>query len=562
MMMKDVIMYRQKILIVDDAEINYEILAGMLEGNYETVYASDGDRAIKILEERRNEFGLVLLDLNMPVLDGYGVLKIMNERKWMETLPVIIISSESSMDFIGRAYDLGAADYFVRPFDARIILKRVRNMIELYERDYQDNVIDGYNRKGVIRQADILFKYCEDGTQYAIMFFNIRNFKVINELFDVEGGDDVLRHFYNRIMISELKPLIGARIEADHFVFVVRRENINLDRLTALCECTFRQHHIKQRIYCRCGVFYVEDKNMSVSGMIDRAKIAKEYITDEYVKPYAVFDKFMRAAYIDKAKIASELEDALINNEFKVYFQPVVNPMTGKLASAEALVRWQHPEKGFISPALFVPALEKSGYISKLDRYVYKQVRQFLGERYENRLPIVPVSTNLSWMDFYDEDMMNWIVNDMCEFTKPKELVRFEITETSYTAIEANRNKILEKLREYGATILMDDFGSGYSSFGLLQDYNFDILKIDMQFTRQVETNPKTRIILHSIIEMAHSLGIKVIAEGAETEAQVAFLKEDQCDYIQGYYYSKPVPMDEFVKMLRKDNIDESVIIK
>ncbi len=165
-------------------------------------------------------------------------------------------------------------------------------------------------------------------------------------------------------------------------------------------------------------------------------------------------------------------------------------------------------------------------------------------------------------MDFYDEDMMNWIVNDMCEFTKPKELVRFEITETSYTAIEANRNKILEKLREYGATILMDDFGSGYSSFGLLQDYNFDILKIDMQFTRQVETNPKTRIILHSIIEMAHSLGIKVIAEGAETEAQVAFLKEDQCDYIQGYYYSKPVPMDEFVKMLRKDNIDESVIIK
>ena len=332
--------------------------------------------------------------------------------------------------------------------------------------------------------------------------------------------------------------------------------------MTALCEYTFRQGHIKQRIYSRCGIFYVEEGDMAVSGMIDRAKLAKEYITDEYVKPYAVFDKSMRIAYVDKAKLASELEDALINNEFKVYFQPVVNPVTGKLASAEALVRWQHPDKGFISPALFVPALEKNGYISKLDMYVFKHVRQFLEERYEQGLPIVPVSTNLSWMDFYDEDMMNWIVNDMCEYTKPKWLVRFEITETSYTAIEANRNKILEKLREYGATILMDDFGSGYSSFGLLQDYNFDILKIDMQFTRQVETNPKTRIILHSIIEMAHSLGIKVIAEGAETDAQVDFLKENHCDYIQGYYYSKPVPMEEFVKMLTEDNIDKSVSIK
>ena len=157
---------------------------------------------------------------------------------------------------------------------------------------------------------------------------------------------------------------------------------------------------------------------------------------------------------------------------------------------------------------------------------------------------------NLSWMDFYDETIMNWLSEKCRDDSIPSILCRLEITETSYAAIEADRNATLEALRETGVKILLDDFGSGYSSFGLLQDYNFDIMKLDMSFVRKIENNAKTRSIIRCIIEMAHSMGVKLVAEGAETQAQVDFLRDNGCDYIQGYYFYKPMPEEEFVKLL------------
>ena len=224
--------------------------------------------------------------------------------------------------------------------------------------------------------------------------------------------------------------------------------------------------------------------------------------------------------------------------------------MTGKIASAESLIRWFHPKKGFISPGVFIPALEESGHISELDLYVLDSVNEFQKKRYQSDKITVPVSTNLSWMDFYDETIMNWLEKKCADTSMPSGLCRMEITETSYAAIEADRNATLEALREAGILLLLDDFGSGYSSFGMLQNYNFDIMKIDMSFVRQIETNTKTRSIIRFIIEMAHTMEIKIIAEGAETKEQVEFLRDNGCDYIQGYYFYKPMPEEEFVKLL------------
>lgn len=425
---------------------------------------------------------------------------------------------------------------------------------DITEFSEKDVLTGGYNRRGFIRITERLLNEVPDRTKYAVLFFNVKNFKAVNELFGVESGDVVLQNIFRTLTHSKLSPVITARVESDHFVCLVENKNLDFEELTSVCDNKFVKDGKCMNLIIRCGIFYVEEKPMKISGMIDRAKLAKRYITDEYVQPYMVYDHSMQVAYIDKAKLAGELQEGIAKEQFKVYYQPVIDTKTGKIASAEALIRWIHPDKGFISPALFIPALEENGHISELDFYVLKKVWQFINDRCENNKFVVPISVNLSWMDFYDEIMMQKILKEMDRFKENgrEHMARFEITETSYAAIRENRSGILESLRIKNAKILLDDFGSGFSSFGMLQDYDFDILKIDMSFIRKIGENPKTKSIVHSIIGMAHEIGIKTVAEGVETEEQVSFLRQSGCDYIQGYYYSKPLPEEEFVEFLEK----------
>ena len=425
---------------------------------------------------------------------------------------------------------------------------------DITEFSEKDVLTGGYNRRGFIRITERLLNEVPDRTKYAVLFFNVKNFKAVNELFGVESGDVVLQNIFRTLTHSKLSPVITARVESDHFVCLVENKNLDFEELTSVCDNKFVKDGKCMNLIIRCGIFYVEEKPMKISGVIDRAKLAKRYITDEYVQPYMVYDHSMQVAYIDKAKLAGELQEGIAKEQFKVYYQPVIDTKTGKIASAEALIRWIHPYKGFISPALFIPALEENGHISELDFYVLKKVWQFINDRCENNKFVVPISVNLSWMDFYDEIMMEKILKEMDRFRENgrEHMARFEITETSYAAIRENRSGILESLRIKNAKILLDDFGSGFSSFGMLQDYDFDILKIDMSFIRKIGENPKTKSIVHSIIGMAHEIGIKTVAEGVETEEQVSFLRQSGCDYIQGYYYSKPLPEEEFVEFLEK----------
>lgn len=425
---------------------------------------------------------------------------------------------------------------------------------DITEFSEKDVLTGGYNRRGFIRITERLLNEVPDRTKYAVLFFNVKNFKAVNELFGVESDDVVLQNIFRTLTHSKLSPVITARVESDHFVCLVENKNLDFEELTSVCDNKFVKDGKCMNLIIRCGIFYVEEKPMKISGMIDRAKLAKRYITDEYVQPYMVYDHSMQVSYIDKAKLAGELQEGIAKEQFKVYYQPVIDTKTGKIASAEALIRWIHPDKGFISPALFIPALEENGHISELDFYVLKKVWQFINDRCENNKFVVPISVNLSWMDFYDEIMMEKILKEMDRFRENgrEHMARFEITETSYAAIRENRSGILESLRIKNAKILLDDFGSGFSSFGMLQDYDFDILKIDMSFIRKIGENPKTKSIVHSIIGMAHEIGIKTVAEGVETEEQVSFLRQSGCDYIQGYYYSKPLPEEEFVEFLEK----------
>ena len=544
-------MQKPNILIVDDVPINRELLSYILRDQYQVFEAENGARAIEMIESQERLFHLVLLDIQMPGIDGFGVLEKMREKNLLRHLPVIIISGESSDTAILHAYKLGAVDFFTKPFSPEIVLNRVHNILSLYEHDYKDSLTGGYNRSGFIRMAKNILHNAPKKSDYALMFFDIKNFKATNELFGIRGGDSVLRDFYGRI--EELwTPTLTARLEADHFVCLLPKNHIHMDTMLRDLTMNAQLDDRSMKLYGCCGIYYLEDDEVSVTSMIDRAKLAEESVLPDHLQPYAVFDESMRRMYVDQMELMGEYEAAIAGGEFQVYYQPVVEAVSGNLISAEALVRWIHPKRGMVSPAAFIPALENGGHISKLDWFVAGRVADFSQERYASGEPVIPVSVNLSWTDFYDENVIRGLIDLLGSGKVKKGDIRLEITETSYTALENDREGILEQFRSLGSLILLDDFGSGFSSFGMLKRYSFDILKLDMSFTRQIEISDKVRTIIRGIIEMVHNLGMKVIAEGAETQSQVRFLQENHCDYIQGYYFSKPLPEREFVSYIEK----------
>ena len=544
-------MEKTNVLIVDDSSINRELLQYILQDRYQVYQAENGAQAVEMIQSRERIYRLMLLDIQMPVMDGFDVLEYLGKKKLLKDLPVIVISGDTTNAAVLHAYELGAVDYFSKPFSPEIVLNRVRNILSLYKHEYQDALTGGYNRSGFIRRTENVLYNAVSSKDYILMFFDIKNFKATNELFGTNGGDGVLKEFYARIN-DIFQPEVSGRLDADHFICLAKRDSIDLDTLPAKLKINVQLNGRSMKLYGYCGIYALEEDDVDVRAMIDRAKLAEESILSDHVLPYAFFDDSMRRGYMDRVELLAEYETALQNEEFKVYYQPVVEAATGNLVSAEALVRWVHPQRGIVSPAVFIPALESSGQISKLDWYVAEHVYKTLLRSYKENFPMVPVSVNLSWMDFYDDSLMDDLMDIFQGDSLRRGDMRLEITETSYAALESDRAGILEQLRSAGVKILLDDFGSGYSSFGMLKRYDFDILKLDMTFTRQIEASPKVRTIISGILEMAHHLGIKVIAEGAETREQVDFLQSNDCDYIQGYYFSKPLPEAEFLEYVRQ----------
>ncbi len=413
-----------------------------------------------------------------------------------------------------------------------------------------DYVTGGLTRQGFIHMVERMQVGGINLADYAILFINIQDFKAVNELTGSDGGDNLLRSVFARIEQSSLHPIIGARKESDHFVFLVEKSALDLSELSSLLNFHWQYSEKDLFILARCGIFMIEDGGLEVYKMMDRAKLAKSHIVDEYVQPYAVYDPSMLKEYSEKAEAFQLFDHGISNKEFIVYYQPVVDAKTEKVIGAEALVRRRMPDGVIVSPGRFIPILERTGYITLLDRFVGNEVRRFQIQRMEAGLPIVPISFNLSQKDFYDAAIMELLVKGFEENAFPRGAVLLEVTESAYTLNEKKQGDLLKRLREAGAQILLDDFGTGYSSFGMFENYYFDRVKLDMSFVRQLEKNERVRLVVESIISMCHKLGIHVVAEGVETETELKILREMDCDYIQGYYFSKPLDEQSFVKYL------------
>lgn len=446
----------------------------------------------------------------------------------------------------------GAERYTYRWLDKeyREVLIAVEDRTVEMEKD----PLTGYlNRSGFLRKTEYILKKNADQYQFAVIYFNIRKFSGLNDVYGYENGDKIIRSYMDRIQNSVLRPLALGRVSADRFHALVDVKNLELSELGKLLQYPVRIRGEQVEIYGRCGIYYIpEHCDLDVSQMCDLAKMAKNKISNQYMQPYEIYQEDMKTEYGQKNLALLNLEKALEQEEFVVCYQPVVDGQTGEIVSAEALVRWNGSGAEPMVPSVFVPELEDSGYITKLDTYIDQTVHRFQEERYCQEKRMVPVAVNLSRMDLMDGRMTERIFTEIQETKVPKQYFRYEIIESACTIISTQGEEFLESLRQQGVQIFLDDFGTGVSTFETVRDYTFDALKLDMGFVKKIGKDQKSDAIVVSIIDLAHRMGMKVVAEGIENQQQSDFLRAHGCDYLQGFYYYKPMSAEEFSKLLDK----------
>ena len=425
------------------------------------------------------------------------------------------------------------------------------------QEDIWDSLTGIYNRRGFYQATQELFDRNPD-TKYVIAYWNIQRFKVINELFGREVGDSILIQMAEMIKSAyrgvegehDIEGTYG-RMESDNFAICFPARFLEGDRaFVHSSEITYVSEGAEYRFSSCYGLYLVEDRSVSIAAMVDRSRLAMDTVKTNYVKPFAYYNDSMREHVVMEQILMSECEKAVREHQFMVYYQPVCDAVSGRIMSAEALVRWKHPQKGMISPAVFIPLFERNGFVSVLDRYVWEKVCQMLRRRLDEGKEVVPVSINVSRVDFYNQQLCENIISILDKYGLEKRLLRLEVTESSYSDDPQHVLEIVKRLQNHGFTIMMDDFGSGYSSLNTLKDLPVDILKIDMKFMDDFEKGGKSAIILESIVRMAKWMSLKAVAEGVETEEELNFLKSVECNYIQGYYFYRPMPEAEFEEQL------------
>ena len=413
----------------------------------------------------------------------------------------------------------------------------------------RDWMTDDYSRSGFLSKAEQLLKKPKYSKGYSIVYANIQGFKAVNDLLGTQSGDMVI--FQEKdALLNNLKPILLARLESDHFAVLTKTKNISVEAMEQLCYQNYSEGTKQLPILIRCGVYNIYDATKKVSHMLDQAKLAEESIPHDHGIPFAVCSERMSQDYVNQRVFVSELDSALEKGEFIPYYQPVVDAMTGEIVSAEALIRWNHSEKGMIPPGMFIPVFEKEGLISKVDSHMINSVLNFNIERMKNGQKVVPCAVNLSRVDFYDTKLLEILKGKLQNHENIQDMLKLEITESAYAVLESDALNFLEEMRKLRLSFLLDDFGSGMSSLSTLETFDFDVIKLDMGFIRKIGKSAKSEAIIRHTVALAHDLGAKVVAEGVEDKEQLTFLQSVGCDMIQGYYFYKPLPAEEFAKLL------------
>ena len=543
-------------MVVEDNELNRCILSQMLSDTYEVLEAENGQVALDVLRQSQESIALVLLDVMMPVMDGYTFLDVIRKDAVLSLIPVIVMTQENSEDDEIAALEHGANDYVPKPYRMNIIKHRIAALIKLRETAAMvnqfkyDRLTGLYTKEYFYREARVYLDEHPE-KEYTILCCNLENFRLYNDTFGREAGDRLLAEEARLFRERVSKDAICCRYNADRFLCLTEKESEKLGREHFEKARACSHFELKEKIPVKLGVYEIKDRSVSVEQMCDWALWAVNTIKGKYDQHIAVYDDFLRSKLLREQAITDAMESALFEKQFLVYFQPKYSLSDESMVGAEALVRWIHPQWGFLSPGEFIPLFERNGFIHRLDAYIWRSVCEKLRQWKLNGYPLVPVSVNVSRTDIYQLNLVDTLCSLVEEYEIDPALLHLEITESAYTENPNQLIKAVSQLRQHGFVIEMDDFGSGYSSLNMLGQMSLDVLKLDMQFVQNEMTKHREQSLLGDVIRMAHRMHLRVLAEGVETREQRQRLKEMGCDYAQGYFYSKPVPDTEFEALLK-----------
>lgn len=411
-----------------------------------------------------------------------------------------------------------------------------------------------YNKEFFCERTAAVLKENPD-VKHCIVCSDIKNFKLVNDMFGVDKGDEILRTIADALGSIAGENAVYGRISGDRFAMCMPLDNFSeeafLREAEKIGDLTGNDIF---RIHMHFGVYKISNPNMQVTVMCDRARLAIETIKTSYQDIISYYDQDLREKYLNEQQLTGEFDEALATGQFKMYLQPQISAENGNMLGAEALVRWVHPERGLIPPDEFIGIFERTGLISRLDMYIWecacKQLKLWSGNGKEN----CHISVNISPKDFFFTDVYEVFTGLVTKYGVSPKRLKLEITETAIMTDLKKQLDLIDRLRDYGFTVEIDDFGSGYSSLNTLKDMTVDTLKIDMGFLRKTENRERSQTILRMIITLSKHLGMEVITEGVETREQVDFLTEFGCDVFQGYYFAKPMAVDDFEKKYFKES--------
>lgn len=557
---------QRKILIVEDSQINRIILREILSEEYEVLEAENGEEALEVLKEYGQSVSLIVLDIIMPVMDGYTFLSIIKSMEKYATIPVIVTTQSGGESDEVNALAHGATDFVAKPYKPQVILHRVASIIHLREsaaiinQVQYDHITGLYNKEFFYQKANEILNR-NPNKHYNIVCSDVENFKFINDVLGMTTGDRLLKCIADTYLGRMGNRGICGRFNADRFVCLLEWDGDYTDDMFVEAGEHIRETSKIKNISLKWGLYDIHNRSVSIEQMCDRALLAARSIKGQYGKHFARYDDELRSKMLKEQAITDDMETALREEQFEVYLQPKYELDNDGLAGAEALVRWNHPRLGFQSPGEFIPLFERNGFITQLDQYVWDKACAIMKQWEDWGMPPIPISVNVSRADIYNADLDEVLLKILKKYQLKPSRLHLEITESAYTENPKQIIEMVGKLRSQGFVIEMDDFGSGYSSLNMLNEMPIDILKLDMKFIQSETAKPMKQGILQFIVDLAKWMKLKVVAEGVETKDQLECLRGIGCDYVQGYYFAKPMPREEFEAVLKEHYEKKALVV-
>jgi diguanylate cyclase (GGDEF)-like protein len=563
------------ILVIEDEEFVRENILELLDAEgFEAFGAENGKIGFELAKVKVPD--LILCDVMMPGLDGYGVLTALRQDSVLASIPFIFLTAKASKSDLRQGMELGADDYLTKPFTRAELLgaigTRLKKQAAVEDRYYaelqqtkaklnylihNDSLTNLPNRFSLREQFKQIQKTDSSPEQLVtVLSVGLDRFNQINTHLGNSIGDLLLKTVAERLSVCVGNQGIVARLNDDQFAVIlatIKHRNeasqIAQDILTRLSE-TFELGGQEIFVTASLGIALCPRDGTEIEQLLNHAHIAMMKAKQQGGDHYEFYAAAYNIGSSDRLALQTSLRYALEREELEVYYQPQVNLKTGEIFGAEALVRWQHPERGLVLPSKFIPIAEETGLIVPIGEWVLytacKQVKVWQNSGF----PSLQIAVNLSSRQFSQLDLRHRLVQIIINTGIEPKYIELELTESMLVQNTEVAIRRLNALKALGVKIAIDDFGTGYSSLSYLQQFPFDVLKIDRCFIRNITENTSNAAITEAIIAMAKNLNLKLIAEGVETEDELSFVCQHQCDGMQGYLFSRPVPVQEFHQLL------------